>query len=128
MAEFQKKRKWQGLLYSKAVLVVLLFLVVVAIISIVNTVPKTLEASRNRALAEREYKALEAQEGALRSKIDRLNTVEGIEENVRDKFRVVKEGEELVVIVDGPAKEIEATASDENSFRSFLEKLFRMRD
>jgi cell division protein FtsB len=43
---------------------------------------------------------LKKREKMLSSEIERLKTKEGIEEEIRNKFNVVKPGEHLVVIVD----------------------------
>jgi len=51
--------------------------------------------------AEYELSELEEQQGRLESNIERLGTDWGIEQEVREKFGVAKEGEEVVVIVDG---------------------------
>jgi len=44
---------------------------------------------------------LEARKEYLESSIDNLNTDLGIEQEVRSKFGVAKEGEEVVVIING---------------------------
>jgi len=50
---------------------------------------------------QRELTELGAQKEHLQSSINRLNTDWGIEQEVREKFGVVKKGEEVVIIVNG---------------------------
>ena len=57
----------------------------------------------------------------LTGEIARLETERGAEEEIRKKFRVVKEGEHLLVLID-PQKGETREEDDEN--RSFFEKIF----
>ena len=104
MAEFQKKKKWNKILYSKLVLLFLFVMAIVGIVSVIKTIPKMLEASKNRKIAQIQFDNLSIQSNDFRKKIDKLKTDEGIEESIRDKFRVVKDGEGLVVITNQEIK------------------------
>ena len=57
----------------------------------------------------------------LSSEIERLKTKDGIEEEIRNKFNVVKPGEHLVVIVDDAStSKNETTKQNTGWWGSFL--------
>ena len=58
---------------------------------------------------------LESQKAQLQNNIEQLSTGEGIEEEIREKFRVVKDGEQLVIIVDNEERGAVAEQASENS-------------
>jgi cell division protein FtsB len=59
------------------------------------------ERSRQELLStQQEYKNLTEKSDFLTSEIEKLGSVEGLEEELRNKFRVVKEGEKMVIIVE----------------------------
>ena len=72
---------------------------------------------------------LQSKEQNLQANIDDLKTERGVEEVIRDKFRVVKEGEDIIVIPDASmadTNEFVATASPkkQNGFLRFLKEWF----
>lgn len=75
---------------------------------------------------EEQSQALELRETELNSEIAKLQTEEGIIEEIRDKFSVTREGEYVAIIVnDRPeATTTEKTVSDR--FKEWLEKIMRM--
>jgi len=62
-------------------------------------------AKDNRMRAEQEIEKLKEREVALRVELDRLGTERGLEEEIRHKFDVGREGEQMVVLVDAPEPE-----------------------
>jgi len=64
---------------------------------------------------------LQNREKMLSSEIDRLKTKDGIEEEIRNKFNVVKPGEHLVVIVnDASTSKNETSKQDTGWWVNFL--------
>lgn len=57
-------------------------------------------ARENRDAVEAKLLALEEKKITLDEALERLGTERGIEEEIREKFRVVKEGEQLVILLD----------------------------
>lgn len=51
-------------------------------------------------MAKQELAELEKKEGELRSEVDLLQSDQGKEQEIRKKFSVTKEGEEVVFLVD----------------------------
>jgi len=65
---------------------------------------------------------LERREEALQAEIDQLSTERGIEEEIRQKFEVAKEGEEVIVIVEAPSDVYtKGDAQREGFWRRFLD-------
>jgi|TARA_Y100000310_G_scaffold7875_1_gene8552 cell division protein FtsB len=67
-----------------------------------------------------ELQDLQGREAALQAEIDRLNTSRGVEEEIRKKFEVTREGEGIIVIVDTP----EVEKADVVQEKNFISKLF----
>ncbi len=113
--DFHEKRKIKRLLYSKVTLIILALLVIWLSFNVFSMYKKERD-TRLRRIEQREVlDELEGREASLKEEIERLSTERGIEQEVRSKFEVGKEGEEVVIIVDNPddedvnKKEIEKT-------------------
>lgn len=124
MAEFQKSKNPQGLQYSKPTIIVLFIVSIILIVGLFSIIPKELETRKNRNLVLNALDSLQSQSHSLESQIESLKTEDGIEEKIREKFRVVKDGEGLVVIVDEKSKEEDAPAAESNGFLNFFKNLF----
>lgn len=92
-----KKKSW---FYSPILAVVLLVLVVWTGIATFSAFQKQHEAIELRDEAVREKTDLMAKQNDLNQKIQNLSTDEGMEAEVRERYRVVKPGEQLVIVVD----------------------------
>ncbi len=71
-----------------------------------------------------ELEALSAKEHAMRTELEALQTPEGVEREIREKFRVTKEGEELVVVVPAETALDTDTETDRGLFY-FLRNIFK---
>jgi len=111
MLEFQEKRRLKNFLYSKVTLVILLILIAVAVNAVWGIYKKQHMAKVNLAKTAVVYAGLQAREKMLSSEIERLKTEEGKEEEIREKYGLVKPGEDVIVIVDKD----DATSSDQDS-------------
>lgn len=104
MLDFQQKWKAKSFFYSRGVRV---FLAVVALYSVYSTYTvykKKQESSEDVVKAEQRVIALSAKNTALLEDIDRLQTEEGLEAEIRSKYSVAKGSEQVVVLVeDEPA-------------------------
>jgi cell division protein FtsB len=102
MLDFHEKRKFKRLLYSKVTIIILGLLVIWLSYNVFGMYKKERD-TRLRRIEQREVlDELEGREESLREEIERLSTERGIEEEVRSKFEVGKEGEEVIIIVDNP--------------------------
>jgi len=100
MRSFQQKRGFKNIVYSRPVLAVLLLLVVIFAWSVVGFMGKMQATIENRKIAENKIVELEKQKEQLSSDIAKLKTEGGVEESIRDKFGLAKEGEGEIVIVE----------------------------
>lgn len=66
--------------------------------------------------AEDELTALQASSAELAEKIEDLESERGLDREIREKFGVVKEGEDAVIIVRGKNGTASSTAPIERSF------------
>ena len=103
MREYQERRRIKKLLHSRyaiAALAVVCLLVAHAVWGVYQKYEKSKEiADRMRADAA----GLQARADSLNQSITDLNTPEGKEKEIRDRFGVVKPGEQMVVFVDNTA-------------------------
>lgn len=120
MRNFQKKRGWRNIFESKPVLVLLVILLFAFAWSIAGFMSKMKQTSENRKLAEQKLSKLESDKAQLSANIAKLNTEDGVEASIRDKYGYVKEGEELIVIVDAKEDEEKDANSSSGSFFSSL--------
>ncbi len=86
---------------------------------------KERETSRNKASELNKIEDLRAREALLNRDIDRLNTDEGIEASIRDKFQVVKPGEKEVLIVQEESKTETLEKESDHSFWGYIKRLFK---
>ena len=100
MRNFQEKPKWRKFMESRVMLFFLGFFVLFFGWNVIVFVGKMRETSKNRQLAEEKVAELRETKAKLSADISKLNTEGGVEESIRDKFGLVKEGEDLIVVVE----------------------------
>lgn len=112
MKRFQKKRKTNNWLYSKLTILVLAFFVFVLSQGSVEVYEKARESldRKNESIAA--LQKLEVRKEHLESEVYRLNSDVGVEEELRKRFSLSKEGEKVIVIVDEGNEAENATNSD----------------
>jgi len=109
--EFEAKRRFKRLLYSKLSILLLFLLLLFAGHSTWKLYAKQRQSERKREEVERELAELQAREKLLFREIEDLKSPEGVEREIRDKFRMAKEGEELVVIIEDKSTTTHRTSS-----------------
>ena len=110
MLDFQQKRKLRAFAYHRVTLVILAILVVFGIHSTWSVWQKERQSFELRKVAEDKNIELLSRQNDLTAKIYRMESPEGIEEEIRSKFDVAKENESLVIVL--PDK-ISATSSQQ---------------
>lgn len=119
--DFHEKRKFKRLLYSKITLIIL-GLIVIWLSFVVWSMYEKERDTRLKRIEQREIlNELEGRESSLREEIERLSTERGIEEEVRSKFEVGKDGEEIIIIVDNPEG---ANAEKKETEKTFWQKMY----
>ena len=124
MRNFQPKNRFKSIMHSKIVLVLLGCLVVFFAWGVIGFMVKMETVRDNRELAEEKFLELEKKKIELSAQIARLNTEEGKEENIREKFGLAKEGEQLIVVVEdkNPPKPLE---DESGGVWGFFKNLFK---
>jgi len=124
MRNFQQKRGWRNILESWPILIFLGILVLFFAWGVIGFMGKMATTRENRKIAENKVAELREEKEKLSSDINKLNTDSGIEENIREKFGLAKEGEELIVIVEDK-NVLENQKASSSGFFAFFKNLFR---
>jgi cell division protein FtsB len=96
----QQRRQTQRVIFSLPVLGVLGILTVMMIIGAWNIHVKARNTQENLDHIAGVYEGLHAREVDLEDRVDGLKTPFGVEAEIRNKFGLTRQGEEVVVIVD----------------------------
>lgn len=124
MLEFQAKKRFRKLFFSKGVIAAMIILVVLLSRATWNVFKKEQASAANTVEAARELAKLQNRQGLLTSEIGRLSTDEGVEEEIRSKYSVIKPGENMLVIVDKNATTSVPTVHPESWWSKF-QNLFK---
>ena len=125
MVVFRKKRTTRRILYSWITLFILTIISGFILYGVIDVVKKNGETRKNKQIALSQMTALEEREMELTSLIETLKTDQGIEESIREKFSLVKEGEEFIIIIDNPVDQNkENNTKNKGNFFQFFKNLF----
>ena len=94
------KQRKVNVFYTIPALLIVFGLVFVSGRALLGALGKMADSREKRIEAERELKEIEDRYNSLQKKVSYLETDKGVEEAVRTKFNVAKEGEKVFVIVD----------------------------
>lgn len=122
--DFEQKRKLKRYLYSKPALVVLTLIFLFVAKATWNVYDKVEISQDNLSMAERELDKLKVRKEALASQIEYLQSEQGVEAEIRQKFRLVKEGEEIAVIIDDDITLPTASTTENKSLWQSFKGLF----
>ena len=103
MREFQEKRKMRNFVFSWPIVGLLVVFNVVVGARLVGIYKESREAKKQEVAMLEQLKELQDKKAQLEAEVKRLSTEQGIEEELRKRFGVVKAGEEMLVIVDDNA-------------------------
>lgn len=120
MLEFQDKKRFRRILYSRITFGIVLFFCLLIGNATFNMYQTNRLTADKRKIAEEELFTVQNREDSLRAQIGTLKTERGIEEELRTKFRVVKNGEGVIIVVE----EEEKTATTSSSWLSKFFKVF----
>lgn len=119
MEDFKAKQRLRRKLYSRGSFIVLLCITVLLVRGAWGAWQKQRESGNNLDRVEQELYVARSREQELSQSIERIRTPDGVENEIRQKFSVVKPGEEIVLIVDETKNN---SGSDSNS-PSFIRKI-----
>ena len=128
MFDFHEKRKIRSFLYSKTVFVLLLLLTILLSISAYNRFTVAKETKERLDERRTDLEALEMRADVLDAKVQYLENDRGVEEELRNRFDVAREGEQVIIILDDKPilKQGESidVSTDENEDSSMLGSIF----
>jgi cell division protein FtsB len=114
MTDFQGRRRWRSVWYSRPVAVVLVLAALLLGHSVFSVYWRHRAVAVSRAQAEAELASLRAQQATLEREISELKTDAGIAAEIRKKFPVVSEGEKVIVVVPEEASGTTTTTPQES--------------
>ncbi len=120
MLDFQQKRKLRNVAYGRVTLCVLAILVLFSFRSVWLVYQKQRESEGLKSLALAQVSQLSTRQREMDSEIAKLQTPQGVDEEIRDKFNVAKPGENMVVIVDDQSSST-GTTTPKSLWQKFLD-------
>ena len=125
MKSFQQKRGFRNIIHSRPILALLGILVLIFAWSMIGFMNKMQMTIENRKIAEDKVAQLEEKKEKLSYDITRLKTDQGVEESIREKFGLAKEGEGLIIIIENKNKPAVKVACPKGFF-SFLKNWLQL--
>ena len=110
---------------SNPVLIILFFVVLIFAWNVFGFWRKMSETRKNREIVEAKVAELQKDHDRLSADISKLSSEEGVEDSIREKFGLAKEGEGLIIVVDDESDEKEDDKKNSNWFTSFFKNLFK---
>lgn len=126
MRELQQKQKRKRRLYSLPALFLLLIVALLLVRGAYGVVMKERESKRYVKELEEKHIELSRRSEMLEQNIARLQTDEGIDEEIKEKYGVSREGERVAVIVDPQPEETVRTEGVHQFFGRFWDVLSRL--
>lgn len=128
MKDFKEKRKRkraQRMIFSVPVLCVLVLLCVLMLVAVWNIYVKAQMTQENLDKITEVYNDLHSREMELIAGVEGLTTSFGVESEIRDKYGLVREGEEVTVIIDNKTKKEENSVEKEQGWWEWIKNIFR---
>jgi cell division protein FtsB len=125
MKDLKVKGKWRRIFQSKPVLALMGLLILLFAWNIIGFVVKMRETAKNKNIAENKIIELGEMKSKLSSDIEKLKTEKGIEENIREKFGLAKDGEQLIVVVEDKNQLIANPKDGGDGLFSWFKNLFK---
>ena len=100
MRNFRQKGGLRNILQSRPVLILLGLVFLFSLWGLIGFVGKLGATRENRKVAENRVEELKQEQERLSADIAKLETDSGVEESIRTKFGLAKEGENVIVVVE----------------------------
>lgn len=100
MLRFQEKKSFKRYVYSPVSLILVGIVILIVMHAVYGVYRKAQSAGVFLGEANAKLAEMKEREMYFSNEIERLNSDLGIEEEIRKKFQVAKEGEKVIVIVD----------------------------
>ena len=119
MKEFQRKQKVKKRLYSLPMLVFLFLVLILLAKAVYGAIEKQQESARYARELNQELVTLNERETELRTKIQELETEEGRDKEIKEKFTVTKGGEQVAIIVEPRQATVSNTSTNKTFWKSW---------
>ncbi len=124
MPEF-KKSKFNSFWYSPLILLILLCILLFSCYKIFGLLKRERDTAQKKELVLDEISNLNQREKELSKNIGDLETDQGTEKTIREKYQVVKPGEKMVIIVDDNNTNTGTENIQKHGLWQWLKGLFR---
>jgi cell division protein FtsB len=125
MIEFKKKNAY-NFWHSPLVLGILFIVLIVFIFNLIKIIDIYKETGNKKSLILYKIDELEEREASLKNNISNLETEEGVENIIREKYPLVKEGEKMVTIVSEKNENIDLSKEKkDHGFVGWFNSLFK---
>ena len=123
MLDFRERNRLRKAIYAKpTILIVALGFFFVAH-SAWGMYQKSRDAGDKRDAALERLTELEARERELSSDIARLSTNRGVEEEIRDRFMVAKDGEKVIIVSDPEEEKVHTVTVGDEGDGSIVDRM-----
>ncbi len=119
MVEFNKKKTYRKYIYSPISLILLFIIAIIFIKAFIGVAQKERISSEYLERERSELVRLKNRQESLTKSVEYLKTDKGVEAELRSKFRMVKEGESVAVIVDDETEKLATTTSSQREYGFF---------
>jgi len=118
---------WKRYVYSPVTLILILIVFVILVRATWKMNQKVSASSLRLAQAQVEFEKLETRQGDLSTKINKLSSEDGLKSEIRSKYRAVKQGESVAVIIeDGiQASSTASSTSPHSKSPGFWSRIFQ---
>ena len=119
MKEYQHKRLWRNVVYSKATMIVLAIMCMLLLRSIMSLYAKYQKVHTLQEESKKEEEKIHEKVIAMQVKNEALQTTRGKEEYIRKTYPVIESGEHVIVVVEATSSPVVLVRKD----ISFTEKV-----
>jgi cell division protein FtsB len=116
MLEFRKKNQIRKVLYSPIIVLILAILFVILFRGAWGVYKKDKLSHYNLDQEKKELDKIMKRQESLETALAYLSTDRGVESEIRSKFRAVKQGEKISVIIDDEKPEATSSTTTKKSF------------
>ncbi|MEI6581111.1 MAG: septum formation initiator family protein [bacterium] len=127
MKKFQEKKRWREIVQSKPGLIIIGIIVVAFSWNVFGLMNRMQETAKNKKIEEEKIIELKQRKDQLSGAISSLKTEKGVEENIREKFGLAKDGEEMIIVVDDKNPTSVTKNTEPNRLFSFFKNLFKQK-
>jgi cell division protein FtsB len=118
MHDFQQRKKFRKRLYSRGAVIALAIMTVLLLRGVIGVLQKERESQKNVEEVSLKLEEARARDEELSQRIASIQTTSGVEREIRERYSVSKEGEEVVVLVEKEGKVEGETATSKGVWSS----------